>query len=172
MANNNFKFKINVELPKGTAEALKRASEQAMKEVAAELTGRFDDAISSAVWPWDLGQSKRGLGGSTLGERAKAWKKAKFNTGSPRSIVDSGDLKQSRTFSLKGLTAEWAWTAEYAAAVHEGARIHPWGDPKNGTIQMPARPWTEAVLKGGTGASIEVYDFTTELSKRIPKYFK
>lgn len=169
---SDFKAKITVQLPANVEANLKKAAEQAMKEVAAELTGRFDDAISSAVWPWALGQSKRGLSGSTVGERAKAWKAASFNTGSPRSIVDSGELKQSRTFQLKGLQAEWAWTADYAAAVHEGARIKPWGDPTNKTVTLPARPWTTAVLKGGTGANIEVYDYATELSRRIPKFFK
>ena len=168
---SKFQAKITVTLPPNFSGDLQKATEKALKEVAAELTGRFDDAISSAVWPWSLGQSKRGLSGSTVGERAKAWKAASFNTGSPRSIVDSGELKQSRTFQLKGLVAEWAWTADYAAAVHEGARIKPWGDPTNKTVTLPARPWTTAVLKGGTGANVEVYDFATELSKRIPKYF-
>lgn len=169
--SSNFKFKINVELPKGFDKALQAATEKAFREVAGELTGRFDDAISSSVWPWPR-SSKRGLGGSTVGERAKAWKDAGFNTGSPRSIVDSGDLKQSRTFSLNGLQAQWVWTADYAAFVHEGATIRPWGDPSNKPVRLPARPWTTAVLEGGTSANIEVYDFATEVSKRIPRYFK
>lgn len=166
---NNFKFKIDIQIPPAATAKLQAATEKAFRQVASELDGRFQDAISSAVWPWPR-PTKRGLSGSTLGEKAKAWKKASFNTGSPRSIVDSGDLKASHTFTINGLSAEYVWTTEYAAAVHDGARIHPWGDPKNGTVELPARPWTTAVLKGGTGASVPVYDFASELSKRIPKF--
>ena len=166
---NNFKFKIDIELPAGAVAALEKATEQAFRQVSYELDGRFQDAISSRAWPWPR-QSKRGLSGSTVGERAKQWKKANFNTGSPRSIVDSGDLKDNHTFTVNGLTAEYVWGSEYAAAVHDGATIFPWGDPTNKAIRLPARPWTTAVLKGGTSADIEVYDFASELSKRIPKF--
>ena len=137
---NNFQFEINVELPKGAEKQLERAAEQAMKTVGAELDGRFTDAISSKVWPWPFPASN--------------------GKGSPRSIVDTGVLKNSKNYNLSGLKAEWRWTANYAAAVHEGARL--W----NGAT-LPARPWTNAVLEGGTSANIDTYDFTTELSKRI-----
>lgn len=136
----NFQFKIEVELPKGAEKEFERAAEQALKQVGAELDGRFTDAISSAVWPWPFPASN--------------------GKGSPRSIVDTGALKQSGVYNLSGLKAEWKWTISYAAAVHEGARL--W----NGA-NIPARPWTNAVLEGGTSASVPVYDFTTELSKRI-----
>lgn len=140
MAANSFQFKIEVELPKGAEKELEKAAEQALKTTAAELDGRFTDAISSAVWPWPFPASN--------------------GKGSPRSIVDTGVLKNSKVYNLSGLKAEWKWTANYAAAVHEGARL--W----NGAT-LPARPWTNAVLEGGTSANVEVYDISTELSKRI-----
>ena len=168
---NAFNFKLEAQLDGSAVKALRKAAEAAMKTTAAELDGRFDDAISSAVWPWPR-SSKRGVGGSTVGERAKQWANKGFNTGTPRSIVDSGELKQSKVFNVTGLKAEWAWTANYAAAVHEGARITPWGDPKNGTVTLPARPWTDAVLNGGTPASLPVYPFTDELSKNIGKLLR
>lgn len=168
---SNFNFKVDITFDAGMDSKLQKVAEETMKEVAAELDGRFDDAISSAVWSWP-GQSKRGLSGSTVGERAKAWKAASFNTGTTRSIVDSGELKQSKVYNLKGTTAEWVWTANYAAAVHEGARIHPWGDPKNGTVSLPGRPWTTAVLEGGTGAKVPVYNFTEEFTKRFTSKLK
>ena len=163
---NNFKTKLEITLDAGTAKRLQDAAAKALKQTAAELDGRFDDAISSAVWPWPR-QSKRGLGGSTVGERAKQWSSKSFNTGTPRSIVDSGELKQSKVFSMSGMKAEWIWTANYAAAVHEGARISPWGNPRNGTVTLPGRPWTKAVLVGGTSASVPVFAFTDEVSRRI-----
>ena len=167
---SNFNLKIEIDLSAAAKgqKAFQDAAKQAMKETAAELDGRFDDAISSAVWPWPR-ESKRGLSGSTVGERAKSWAKAGFNTSTPRSIVDSGELKQSKNFKLNGLEASWTWTANYAAAVHEGARIHPWGNPRNGTVSLPGRPWTDAVLVGGTSANIPVFDFPTEFSKRLTR---
>lgn len=165
---SNFKFKLEAQIDGNAVAALRKAAAEAMKQTAAELDGRFDDAISSSVWPWPR-SSKRGLGGSTVGERAKQWANKGFNTGTPRSIVDSGELKQSKVFNIKGLKAEWAWTASYAAAVHEGARINPWGDPSNGAVTLPARPWTDAVLVGGTSASIPVFNFTEELAKNLTK---
>ena len=167
---NNFNLKIDIDLAAaaGSSKAFQDAAKQAMKETAAELDGRFDDAISGAYWPWPRA-SKRGLSGSTVGERAKSWAAKGFNTSTPRSIVDSGELKQSKNFKLNGLEASWTWTANYAAAVHEGARIHPWGDPKNGTVNLPGRPWTDAVLVGGTAGNVPVFDFTTEFSKRLSR---
>ena len=142
---NNFQFEINIELPKGAEKELIQAAEKALKTVGAELDGRFTDAISRAVWPWPFPSSN--------------------GKGSPRSIVDTGVLKNSKSYKLSGLTAEWVWSAEYAAAVHDGARL--W----NGAT-LPARPWTDAVLVGGTSAKIEKYDFPTELSKRISDILK
>lgn len=167
---SNFNLKIDVDLSQmGKAQdTFKKAAEQTMKEVAGELDGRFDDAISGAYWPWPR-SSKRGLSGSTVGERAASWAKKPFNTGTPRSIVDSGDLKQSKSFKLAGMQASWVWTANYAAAVHEGARIHPWGNPRNTPVSLPGRPWTNAVLEGGTPGNVPVYDFTGEFTKRFSK---
>lgn len=142
---NNFQFEINVELPKGADKVLEKAAEQAFGKVASELDGRFTDAISSKVWPWTYPASN--------------------GKGSPRSIVDTGALRGSRVYNLSGLKAEWKWTQKYAAAVHEGATL--W----NGAV-LPARPWTNAVLEGGTSANIPVYDFTAELSKRITNILK
>lgn len=167
---NNFKLDLKVEIPANAGQLLKKASEDAMKVVAAELDGRFTDAMSQSVWAWPR-QSKRGTQGITLSETARKWKNASFDTGSPRSIVDSGELKASKVYNLAGTQANWVWSTEYAAAVHDGALIHPWGNLKAAKVQLPARPWTEAVLFGHPSYSGEVYDyanrFTQELNKRL-----
>ena len=164
-----FGFNIEVEIPDSVQEELRKATERAMKEVAAELDGRYMDAISGAYWTWPR-QSKRGVGGSTLSEVARKWRRKGFTTGSPRSIVDSGDLMSSSTHSVNGLSAEWVWTVEYAAAVHDGAWIYPWANDKAKKMLLPARPWTEAVLQGHPHFSGEVYDFSTRLSQAIAKF--
>lgn len=170
--SNSLQFSVDVELPTNASALLKKAAAEAMKDVVAELTGRFDDAMSREVWPWPR-DSKRGVAGDTLKERSRAWKRAPYNVGKSRNAIDSGDLKQSGelNYTPGSLSAEWTWSVEYAAAVHDGAWIHPWGDKTLPKVELPARPWTKAVLVGGTAASIPVYDFAGEMQKRIPRYF-
>lgn len=165
----NFNFTIEVDISDGITQALREATVKAFKEVAAELDGRYTDSLKGAYWAWPR-QSKRGVGGSTLSEVAKNWRKKGFTTGSPRSITDSGDLASSASFSCTGLTAEWFWSIEYAAAVHDGAWIRPWGNERADKVLLPARPWTEAVLKGHPHYSGEIYDFSTRLSQAISKF--
>ena len=165
---NNFQFTIEVDLPEGANDAITKAAALAFKEVSAELHGRFMDAMSQDVWVWPR-QSKRGVGGSSLSDVARKYKKKKFNTGSPRSIVDSGELKGSVNFSPGYRQANWAWTTSYAAAVHDGAWIQPWGNDKAEKVLLPARPWTEAVLFGHPHYSGEVYPFSDRLAKSIER---
>jgi|TARA_B100000035_G_scaffold307305_1_gene310372 hypothetical protein len=164
---------------------LKRATQIAFQQVTGELTARFDAAVSGNHWPWPDSTPRWGSsGGKTLEESAENWntwqygtgfgKKPKAVAGSPRSIVDSGDLKQSRDFQLNisTFTAEWNWGVDYAAAVHNGAYIHPFGN-KQKLVQMPARPWTTAVLTGKTVAQgIPVYNPATEMTRLIPLLLK
>ena len=164
----NFKFSIEVEADDFT-QALREATVKAFKEVTSELDGRYDDSLKGAYWVWPR-QSKRGVQGSTLSEVAKNWRKKGFTTGSPRSITDDGGLAGSGSFSCTGLTAEWFWSIEYAAAVHDGAWIKPWGNEKADKVLLPARPWTEAVLVGHPHYSGEIYDFSTRLSQAISKF--
>jgi len=138
--SDRFKFSIEVEPPSQIKQAFIAAASKALHQTAAELDGRFTDAISSAVWPWPFPASN--------------------GKGSPRSIVDSGDLARSKVYKESALVIDWTWTIEYAAAVHEGATL--W----NGAI-LPARPWTDAVVFGGTSANVPVYDFTGNMSRRI-----
>ena len=172
---------INFELDGDPNAALRAAAEKAFATVAAELTGRFDSAISGEHWPWP-DRTPRFGGSSSLEEARENWntyttgsgfgRRPKAVTGSPRSIVDSGDLKQSRDFQLNkaALEANWAWNVDYAAAVHEGAYINPFGN-KNKVVQLPGRPWTEAVLVGGTVAQgIEVYPVSENLKSYIAKF--
>ena len=140
--SDSFKFQVNVTFDQGLSKKFDDAAQQAFKETAAELTGRFTDAIKGAYWPWPFPASN--------------------GKGSPRSIVDTGALAGSMDYNITNTTAKWKWTVSYAAAVHEGARL--W----NGAV-LPPRPWTTAVLEGGTSASVPVYPFTDEMKARIVK---
>ena len=161
---------VSFEVTDDISGALRKATEDAFAEVTAELTARLDDSVSGNYWPWPR-ESKRFGGGRDLADVSRQWRETSFNTGSPRSIVDSGDLKQSRDFDLNrsSLTANWTWNVDYAAAVHEGAFIHPFGD-KSRTVQIPARPWTQAVIEGNTVATgIPVYQVGPNLKAAIER---
>lgn len=183
MAEN---IKVDITLEVGDLNALVLgATEQAFMEVTAELTARFDAAVSGQHWPWPDSTPRWGSsGGKTLKEVSENWNTyltgsgtgvaPKSVAGSPRSIVDSGDLKQSREFTLnkKALTAQWTWNVDYAAAVHNGAYIHPFGN-KSKLVQLPGRPWTTAVLEGGTVATgIPVYNPAQKIGERIGQLVK
>ncbi len=162
---NFFEGRIEIDIDKAAlTDLFQKKAEKAFQKVANDLEGRFTAAIDGAHWSW-TGQSKRGLSGSTVGERAKSWADSSFNVGSPRDIIDSGNLKGSLDVEINkaDMTAVYTWTADYAAAVHEGAQIHPWGDPTNKKVQLPARPWTSAVLQGTNG--VEKYDYLSYFKK-------
>lgn len=167
---NNFKLDIKIDLPQGGNDFLQAASQKALKTVGGELDARFRDAMASKVWTWPR-QSKRGVGGITLSEIAKRWQSASFNTGSPRSVNDTGNLAASSSGPIfKGSEGiEWIWTADYAAFVHDGAWIHPWGNMRASKVLLPARPWTEAVLFGHPHYSGEVYDLANRIADEIQK---
>ena len=80
-----------------------------------------------------------------------------IKAGSPRNIIDHGTLRQSGRMEFIGpYSAKYTWAANYATAVHEGARIFPWGN-KNRRVTLPARPWTSAVLGRVLVPGIEPY---------------
>lgn len=175
---SNIRTTVSFEVTEDITGVLRKATEDAFAQVAGELTGRFDAAVSGEHWPWPDSTPRFG-GSRDLATAADNWNtyltgapggsKPKSVAGSPRSIVDSGNLKQSRNFELDRvtLTAEWTWNADYAAAVHEGAYINPFGN-KNKIVQLPARPWTQAVIEGGTSATgIPVYPVAQNLKKFI-----
>lgn len=169
----NFNFKVEVEYDKGASDKILKGIEKAFRTCAAELDGRFDEAMTGSHWDWPR-TSQRGLPGTSVGQLAKAHKEGRgTSVGSPRNILDSGDLKGSKVMNMKGFTAEWTWSVEYAAAVHEGARIQPWGNKNAAAVELPARPWTNAVIEGNvTGYNGKQYNFAEEMQKKVAKFLR
>jgi hypothetical protein len=134
------KFTVKFDVP--LAQRAEQAAQTAAKVVFSELNGRFQDAIGSKVWAWPR---------QTVRVNNKA-------VGSPRTIVDTGALRQSNSFGVSGYEAVFRWTVNYASFVHEGATIRPYGNPKAQLVNLPPRPWTSAVLGTERIAGIEPYD--------------
>ena len=109
-----------------------------------ELIGRYQGSFNKQAWPWPRETQRR-----------------KGTVGSPRNIVDIGSLRQSFHYSSPDpFTLEAVWSADYATAVHEGARL------RNGTI-LPARPWTDAVRGTVQASGITPYPLGQKLQQRV-----
>lgn len=117
-----------------------RAAVIATRMVAPELNAAFQDAMGSEVWQWPRETIRRGSL-DAQGKRGPG-----YRVTSPRNIVDQGRLRQSNEYFISGTLVMFKWTEPYAAAVHYGAEIHPWGDKSKAKVKLPARPWTDAVL--------------------------
>lgn len=117
-----------------------RAALIATRMVAPELNAAFQDAMGSEVWQWPRETIRRGSL-NAQGKRGPG-----YRVTSPRNIVDQGRLRQSNEYIISGTLVLFKWTEPYAAAVHYGAEIHPWGDKSKAKVKLPARRWTDAVL--------------------------
>jgi len=118
--------------------------QQIARGTLVELFGRYQASFNPSAWPWPR-ETRRRVG----------------TVGSPRNIVDIGILRQSGTYGFSDpFTMEARWSADYATAVHEGARL------RNGTI-LPARPWTDAVSGAVQAPGIPAYPLGDKLRKRI-----
>ena len=85
----------------------------------------FDQQMASEKWQWNENQTRRKNGEVV---------------GSPRDIVDTGDLLQSKQRrQVSRSITEFVWEDDVAELVHDGGRT------KTGGV-YPARPWTEPTL--------------------------
>lgn len=131
-----------------------RAAEAATRVVGPELNSAFQAAIGAKVWNWPLGETYRGSTYRKDGSRTKGYK-----VGTPRNIVDRGILKASNSLTISGNLCTFRWAVGYATAVHDGARIYPFGDRTKKQVLLPARPWTSAVLGRLIIPGIEPFDY-------------
>lgn len=123
------------------------AARQATENVMEELFAAFQASFDGKAWSWPR-ETKRTVG----------------TAGSPRNIIDTGNLRQTGSWQMTGpYQATFTWSASYATAVHEGARIYPWGNRKASRVQLPARPWTRAVLGQENVSGIRTYNVAESL---------
>lgn len=133
-----------------------RASESAARQVFPELNSAFQAAIGSKAWDWPR---------VTIRSNGQ-------EVGSPRNIVDRGTLRASNSFAINGNLCTFSWSAGYATAVHYGANIYPWGNTSAQKVNLPARPWTSAVLGTVRVAGIEPYNYKDAYRQAFIASFK
>ena len=92
-----------------------RAVAAATQALVNKLSAEYTSEISSPKWDWV--------------------------DGSQRDIVDAGRLRASQSVrQISDTEFEFSWPVEYAAQVHEGAKLKGGGE-------WPARPWTRTALE-------------------------
>jgi hypothetical protein len=139
---------VKVSVISGNLQALaEAAAREATEVVMEELAAEFQAAFSKAVWDWPR-ETQRTVG----------------TVGSPRNIIDTDNLRQTDSWQMTGpYQATFKWSANYATAVHEGARIYPGGNRDAARVQLPARPWTRAVLGQENVSGIRTYNIGQRL---------
>jgi hypothetical protein len=135
---------------------LEKAVNSAARIVFPELNSAFQAAIGSKAWDW-LRTTIRSNG---------------QEVGSPRNIVDRGTLRASNSFTISGTLATFSWAVGCATAVHYGANIYPWGNTKAKKVNLPARPWTSAVLGTVRVPGIEPYNYQDTFKRAFIAEFK
>lgn len=107
-----------------------KATKKTLTLVANELKNALNEAMEARVWQWDYGDG---------------------------DIIDTGALQKSlRIVTTSDGDIQVFYNQEYAAIVHYGGYIHPYGNPRV-QIYMPQRPWISSVLEGG--GPIPRFDF-------------
>jgi len=95
----------------------------------------------------------------TLSEaiRSRIWE---YN-GGLEDIVDSGQLLRSQSVSIDGDSINISYSAPYAALIHYGGYIQPYGNENTERAYIPPRPWVDETLEGSTG----ILDLDAEISR-------
>lgn len=95
---------------------------EALPKTEPALASALNAAIASPSWEW---------------------------AGGRRDIVDTGALKNSLQIEWRGMRAIVGYNQPYAAIVHEGGYIKPYGNTAAAPVYLPGRPWVKSVLIGG-----------------------
>lgn len=136
-------------------QAARKATEAVMREVFAA----FQQSFTAKAWDWPQPtvRLKRKRGKPVVAE-------------SPRNIIDIDNLRQTGTYSMTGpYSARFTWSANYAAAVHEGYRRFK---ADGSYSSWPARPWTSAVLGRVQVPGIAPFPIEKRLKETWTAYFR
>ena len=142
-------MRVNAKVTGTFEQRAEQAAQKAARIVLAELFGRFQASLAASVWQWPR-VSRRTSG----------------TAGTIRNIIDTGNLRASGHFQYTGkFYALYSWSANYATAVHEGARL------ANGGL-LPARPWTAAVTGTLPASGIKVFPLGERSKALLVSYLR
>lgn len=122
---------------------LATAINRASTRITRELKDALDKAILSNVWPTISGTA---------------------------DIYDTGELLQSGKVLVSGNGITIIYDTPYAALVHYGGYVVPYGNASAEKVYLPPRPWVEAVLNGG--GPVPKFDFVSLYKAEIEREFR
>ena len=159
MASTQWKYgaKLSVQMPKvevkdnspamkkRVSKALSKGTQKASAYVEKNLKIALDKAMTS-MWTWTEGS---------------------------RDIVDTGKLKNSLKLTAVFNQTKVSWQIQYrtpyAAFVHYGGVIKPYGNKNARDVLIPARPWVQAIMEGSYGQ--EKFDIKTPFDEGMAEAF-
>ncbi|MGA0100596.1 MAG: hypothetical protein ACO3HF_01000 [Burkholderiaceae bacterium] len=162
---SDFRFAITFQTPKldlkgktdkqkaAANKALIRGMQNGMNRIETSLSQALDSAMQSSSWGWPRQTLRKN--GSTAG--------------TSRDIIDTGALMRSKKlkvdFKQTKASLNIRYTAPYAAIVHYGGYIIPYGRPGRAAVNIPGRPWITATFEGTNG--VPKFDADTILNNAI-----
>jgi hypothetical protein len=142
-ANANYAIATNIKLtgykPSDFGRDLNRAVKTANLLIADRLGAALDEAMASTAW------------------------------GAGKDIIDTGQLRDSLVITTTAGGISVKYTAPYAAIVHYGGYIVPYGNTNLQKIYIPGRPWVDSVMRGG--GPVPVFDFESVYREAIRSVF-
>ncbi len=109
---------------------------RAMDIVAGDIADALNAAMSSGIW-----------------------------SGQDPDIVDSGALLRSLRVTREGSDIRISYSEPYAALIHYGGYVTPYGNKSAERVYIPGKPWAESLLFGG--GPIAQYDYSAAYKKAL-----
>lgn len=142
-ANLGVGISAKVKLTGYKASDFGRDLNRAMKDANQLIANRIGEALDAAM-------------------ESSAW-------ASGKDIIDTGQLKNSLTVTATASGISIKYAAPYAAIVHYGGYIVPYGNPSLSKVYIPPRPWVTSVIEGG--GPVPAFDFESVYREAIQAVF-
>jgi len=135
----NVEIKIDdAKYKKNVRRAVSKGLLKSTTYVSAQLREALNTAVESDIWNWP-----------------RDTERTYEIVGSPRDIIDTGRLRDSlvitEKFGQKKSTITVKYTTPYAALMHYGGMVQPYGNRNAATVSIPGRPWITATWEGTHG---------------------
>jgi phage gpG-like protein len=139
--NNLIKIELKANSGQSLASRIEAAINRANSRIAVDLKAALDAAIRSGVWSTPSGSA---------------------------DIYETGELMSSGSVTVDANGVTIAYSAPYAALVHFGGYINPYGNTSV-KVYLPPRPWIESVMFGG--GPVPAFDFKRYYDEEIRREF-